>query len=172
MSRRYTSASRLETLRLIMSIASELGLTRYQWDVTGTFLHAKIDKVIYAKIRTPYGIKYVKVLKACFGLRQSPRVWSKMVREVLEEFGFKRSEFDWALYYLHDKNGLHLLIVHVDDFILLSPKTSDLRRRLSKHFESKLKIKYLGIAKRFIGINVRYDEKKSRYKLDQEDFVL
>lgn len=63
----------IENLRTITSIAEEINLVCFQWDVSSALLHAKLDKTIFAKINTETNIKYVKVLKNIYGLKQSPR---------------------------------------------------------------------------------------------------
>ena len=143
----------------------------FQWDVTGAFLHATIKKKIYARIRTHYGIIYVLIEKAVYGLTQSPREWGKEVKKILCGFGFNNNKIDNSLWFIRRKNKLSILICHVDDRLLYTSKIEGLQNKLNEHFKKAWNVKFLGEGKRFIGMNIRYNEKDNEYILDQEHFI-
>ena len=53
--------------------------------------------------------------KALYGLRESPRAWFQCLDDYLKSLGFMRSEHDYCLYTLIDRNEIIYLIIFVDD---------------------------------------------------------
>jgi restriction endonuclease Mrr len=78
-------------------------------------------------METPLGLedlssvgKVCKLVKAAlYGLKQSPRAWSKWFSRAMQRFGYKQSQTDHTLFIKHSTQGkVTALIVYVDDIVL------------------------------------------------------
>ena len=56
-----------------------------------------------------------KLKKAMYGTRDAPQIWAEVVRSTLEDFGYKQSTYQPAVYYHPTKDVM--IVVHVDDFL-------------------------------------------------------
>ena len=63
-------------------------------------------------------------------------------------------------HYLKDTEaGRVLILIYVDDFIIASPKP-EIRKELELRFEKEFEITTLGVAKRYLGINIEGNKSK------------
>ena len=140
-------------------------------DVVTAFLNPDIDVETYMSLpddmgnirdehgRPIAGKTIVKLLKALYGLRQSPRLWHQLINGFLLSLGLTPSPSDPNLYI---GNGV-LLLLYVDDILLVdtrSPTEKSETKAPSKAEETKqalqerFKMTYLGPAKRFLGLEI------------------
>ena len=109
--------------------------------------------------------------KALYGLKQSPRAWFHLIAEVLTDFDFKQSESDSCIW-IHENptNGEKTYIaLYVDDLIIAGENEDvihTIKQRLSERFE----MKDLGIAKKFLGIEIEYGNDGS-IKIHQNQYI-
>ncbi|CAM8956707.1 unnamed protein product [Rhodiola kirilowii] len=89
--------------------------------------------------------------KSVYGLKQSPRQWYKRFDEFMLSCDFKRSSYDWCIYYKYWDNGSTIyLLLYVDDMLIASDimqLISDLKEQLNAQFE----MKDLGHVKKILG---------------------
>ena len=91
-----------------------------QMDVESAFLNGKGNSEVHVKQPQGYDDnagRVIKLEKALYGLRKSPRV---CLDEYLEDLGFKKSKIDYCLYSLKIKNEKSYLIIFVDDLLICS----------------------------------------------------
>jgi histone deacetylase 1/2 len=74
----FSPVVRIETVRLVLSIAVSRGWTLRQLDVQNAFLHGVLEEEVY--MRQPPGFEkgdhlICKLDKALYGLKQAPRAW-------------------------------------------------------------------------------------------------
>ena len=76
----YASVARLDTIRLVIALATQEGWSIFQLDVKSAFLHGKLSEEVY--VQQPQGYekkgeehKVYKLNKALYGLKQAPRAW-------------------------------------------------------------------------------------------------
>lgn len=89
----FAPVARIESIRLLLSIACYLNITLQQMDVKGAFLNGIIDKEAYVEqpkgFEDPFYPNHVyKLQKALYGLKQAPRAWYDKLTQFLLEFGF------------------------------------------------------------------------------------
>src|SRR6201999_2738038 len=73
------------------------------------------------------GPEYVcKLNKSLYGFKQSPRLWSKRLAEVLTHMGFKQLKSDTSIYIFVKNNVKVIVPVFVDDITLASASTTAL----------------------------------------------
>nr|GEW60371.1 retrovirus-related Pol polyprotein from transposon TNT 1-94 [Tanacetum cinerariifolium] len=90
----FSLVARIEAIRLFLAYASFTGFMVYQMDVKSDFLCGTIKEEVYVcqppRFEDPdYPDKVYKVVKALYGLHQSPRACQdKYVAKILRKFGF------------------------------------------------------------------------------------
>nr|GEU74701.1 putative ribonuclease H-like domain-containing protein [Tanacetum cinerariifolium] len=95
----FAPVARIEAIRLFLAYASFMGFMVYQIDVKSAFLYGTIKEEVY--VCQPLGFedpdhldKVYKVVKALYGLHQSPRAWYETLANYLLENGFQRGKID------------------------------------------------------------------------------
>jgi len=89
----YAPVTTMDTLRVVLALSAQLGLTVHQMDVRTAFLNAKLNEEMY--IKPPFGIEVseksncFRLMKALYGLKQSPRKWFKNIDSHLKQSNFK-----------------------------------------------------------------------------------
>lgn len=78
----FAPVARMETIRLLVALASWRGWKLWQLDVKSAFLNGPLEEEVY--ITQPPGFelkgsedKVLKLKKALYGLKQAPRAWNK-----------------------------------------------------------------------------------------------
>ncbi|GJX83564.1 retrovirus-related pol polyprotein from transposon TNT 1-94 [Tanacetum coccineum] len=91
-------------------------------DVKSAFLYGTIEEEVY--VCQPLGFedpdypdKVYKVVKALYGLHQSPRAWYETLAKYLLDNGFHRGKIDQTLFIKKQKGDILLVQVYVDDII-------------------------------------------------------
>ncbi|GJS68906.1 zf-CCHC domain-containing protein [Tanacetum coccineum] len=90
----FAPVARIEAIRLFLAYASFMGFLVYQMDVKSAFLYGTIEEEVY--VTQPQGFKdpdypdkVYKVVKALYGLHQTPRAChDKYVVEILKKFNY------------------------------------------------------------------------------------
>lgn len=99
------------------------GLVIMQMDVETAFLNGKVKSEVYVKQPEGYEDgtnRVLKLDKALYGLRESPRAWYECFDQYLTNLNFKRSINDNCLYILNENNYNVYLILFVDDLLVCS----------------------------------------------------
>ena len=91
----FTPVARIETIRLIVAIASYRGWPLHQMDVKSAFLNGWLDEEVYVSQPPGFEIdqqrdKVYKLRKALYGLKQSPRAWNKRIDGFLAQQNFTK----------------------------------------------------------------------------------
>ncbi|BES91255.1 Hypothetical protein2 [Nesidiocoris tenuis] len=121
----YSPVARMSTVRMLLAKAANENLPMTHLDVPTAFLHGELDHEVY--IEPPEGTKYKNVLrlqKALYGLKTSPRCWNKMFHSFMTERGFTRSPSDSCLY----RQGNVWLVLWVDDSLIVGKDCSGIIR--------------------------------------------
>lgn len=90
----FASVARLESIRILLSIACHLGFKLYQMDVKSAFLNGILQEVYVEQpkeFQDPHHPHHVyKLKKALYGLKQAPRAWYECLTTYLLAKGFTR----------------------------------------------------------------------------------
>ncbi|KAG7572491.1 Ribonuclease H-like superfamily [Arabidopsis suecica] len=154
----FAPVAKLHTVRVVLSLATNLEWELWQMDVKNAFLQGELEEEVYMK--PPPGLedhnapgKVFKLKKAIYGLKQSPRAWYHKLSTTLLDRGFKKSEADNTLFTLPSKEGIVVILVYVDDIIISGNDKVGIQE--TKAFlKSVFDIKDLGELKYFLGIEV------------------
>nr|GEU39260.1 putative ribonuclease H-like domain-containing protein [Tanacetum cinerariifolium] len=132
----FAPVARIEAIRLFLAYASFIGFMVYQMDVKSAFLYKIIEEEVY--MCQPPGFedpdhpdKVYKVVKALYGLHQSPRAWYETLANYLLQNGFHRGQIDQTLFIKKQKGDILLVQIYVDDIIFVATN-KDLSEILKK----------------------------------------
>lgn len=138
--------AKLNTTRVLLSLAANLDWPLMQLDVKNVFLNGELSEEVYmdfpSGFENPEG-KVCKLKKSLYGLKQSPRASFSRFTQVVTSRGYSQGQADHTLFFKHSRNGkIAILIVYVDDIIMTgddldenSRPTSawNLKRKTSDH---------------------------------------
>ncbi|RVX01148.1 Retrovirus-related Pol polyprotein from transposon TNT 1-94 [Vitis vinifera] len=171
----FAPVAKLNTVRVLLSLAANLDWSLHQLDVKNAFLNGDLEEEVYMDI--PAGLettsnfnKVCRLRKSLYGLKQSPRAWFERFTKVVKGYGFVQCQSDHTLFVKHFPEGkLAIIIVYVDDIILTGDheeKIDSLKKLLTKEFE----IKDLGNLKYFLGMEIA--RSKKGIAVSQRKYVL
>ncbi|RVX21560.1 Retrovirus-related Pol polyprotein from transposon TNT 1-94 [Vitis vinifera] len=171
----FAPIAKLNTVRVLLSLAANLDWSLHQLDVKNAFLNGDLEEEVYMDI--PAGLettsnfnKVCRLRKSLYGLKQSPRAWFERFTKVVKRYEFVQCQSDHTLFVKHFPEGkLAIIIVYVDDIILTSDheeKIDLLKKLLTKEFE----IKDLGNLKYFLGMEIA--RSKKGIAVSQRKYVL
>ncbi|CAN7087854.1 unnamed protein product [Brassica rapa subsp. narinosa] len=154
----FAPVAKLHTIRIVLSLAVNLGWGLWQMDVKNAFLQGELEDEVY--MHPPPGLEHLvkrgnvlRLKKAIYGLKQSPRAWYNKLSTTLNGRGFKKSELDHTLFTLTTSSGMIALLVYVDDIIITGSDKEGIIA--TKEFlKSMFEIKDLGEMKYFLGIEI------------------
>lgn len=170
----YAPVAKLTTLRVLLVVAANLNLRICQMDVKSAFLYGDIKENVYMHI--PEGVKNQnenkvwKLYKSLYGLKKSPRYWNEKFNSVMIKEGFSRSKTDYCLYYKNICGEKLYIILYVDDLLIIGSnedQIKSLKEILSKNF----KMKDMGNAKNYLGINIVQDRNKGKIEIHQIPYL-
>ncbi|RVW63782.1 Retrovirus-related Pol polyprotein from transposon TNT 1-94 [Vitis vinifera] len=154
----FTPVARLETVRLLISIAAHEGWKVHHMDVKSAFLNGVLEEEVYVIQPSGFEIKgeehkVLKLHKALYGLRQAPRAWNSKLDKSLRTLGFERCSLEHAVYMRNQGKGNLIVGVYVDDLIITGECIQDIDK-----FKSQMKKSFsmsdLGLLSYYLGIEV------------------
>ncbi|CAL8993675.1 unnamed protein product [Prunus brigantina] len=94
----FAPVAKINTVRILISLAANLDWPLHQFDVKNAFLHGDLEEEVY--MDPPPGCNlsskskhYVcKLKKSLYGLKQSPRAWFGRLTKSMRAFGYKQSD--------------------------------------------------------------------------------
>jgi Reverse transcriptase (RNA-dependent DNA polymerase) len=99
----FAPVARMETIRLLISLAAQNRWSIFQMDVKSVFLNGVLEEKVY--IEQPSGYVNVgkehmvlKLKKTLYGLKQTPRAWNTRINAYFKEHGFVQCPYEHALY--------------------------------------------------------------------------
>ena len=118
----FAPVTRLESIRILLTIFSHLNFKLYQMDVKSDFLNGMLQEEVY--VEQPKGFvnphrsdDVYKLKRALYGLKQAPRAWYDRLIAYFTEHGFKRGFADTTLFIRNDKNSFVVAQSYVDDIV-------------------------------------------------------
>ena len=151
--------AKINTIRVLLSLAANLDWHLQQYDVKNAFLHGDLKKEVYMSLPPGYdaprtsGSVVCRLKKALYGLKQSPRAWFGRFRFTMKKYGYKQSDADHTLFLKKVGDKITVLIIYVDDMIVTGNDLTEMSK-LKDYLSSKFDMKDLGRLKYFLGIEV------------------
>ncbi|CAA7038770.1 unnamed protein product [Microthlaspi erraticum] len=119
----FSRVARLETIRLLISLAASRGWEIHHLDVKTAFLHGELQEVVY--VTQPEGFeekgcegKFCKLNKAFYCLKQAQRVWSINLKHIFKELRFTKCTKEPTVYQREVSGNLLLVAVYVDGLLV------------------------------------------------------
>tara|TARA_R110002050_G_C8950037_1_gene513235 strand:- start:112 stop:3054 length:2943 start_codon:yes stop_codon:yes gene_type:complete len=111
------------TRRVLFSLVARPHMISVQADVETAFLQSELDYKIF--LSPPQGMEVpdgfvLQLLRAIYGLKQSPLLWYTTLSNYLKSIGFIQCVSDVCLFTLTDGGSTIVLCIYVDDLILAS----------------------------------------------------
>lgn len=178
----FAPVLRLESFRVVLSIAAWEGLALNHLDVSTAFLHGVLsdDERIYMRLTPDFGAdatgrpRDVLLNRSIYGLKQASRKWNKELDRVFKSFGFNKKNYsDACLYTLTRGDAKLIVLVHVDDMIT-AWRGKALFEAFKKCCNENFKTKDLGPLTFALGIRVARPENflpEQSISIDQEAFI-
>lgn len=170
----FSPVAKLNTVRVLLSLAANLDWPLHQLDVKNAFLHGDLEEEVY--MDTPPGYTassktevVCKLQRALYGLKQSPRAWFGRFSQAMKKYGFCQSNSDHTLFLKHQRGKVTALIVYVDDMIITGDDAEEMDK-LQKQLATEFEMKNLGGLKYFLGIEVA--RSKKGIFLSQQKYIL
>ena len=125
----YSPVAKFTSIRTLLALSAQLGLTVRQMDVDTAFLSEPIEEDIWVQLpkgSRPEGDEddgVYKLKKSLYGLKQAPREWNKCINEFLVSIGFTNTEADPCIYKRtekgpNNKDQYTIVALYVDDLII------------------------------------------------------
>ena len=136
----FASVARLESIRILLAIASHLNFKLYQMDVKSAFLNEILQEEVY--VEQPKGFvvpcrtdDVYKLKRALYGLKQAPKAWYDRLTAYLTEHRFKKEFANTTLFIRKDKNYFVVAQIYVDDIAFSATNDS-----LAQSFANEMKM--------------------------------
>lgn len=138
--------AKLNTIRVVLSLAANLDWPLYQLDVKNAFLNGDIEEEVSMEIPPGFETnatlnKVRKHKMSLYGVKQSPRTWFDRFTKVLVRYGSIQCQTDHKLFVKHSGDDkINALIVYVGVIILtrnFEEEINKLKNLHSKEFEIK-----------------------------------
>jgi hypothetical protein len=146
------------TVRLVLAIAVSNYWQIRQLDDHNAFLNGSLQEVVYMQQPTGFvdpalPTHMCRLHKSLYGFKYAPRAWYKWLSDFFLSIGFRASKVNTSLFILQLNHDICYLLVYVDD-ILLTGSNSSLLQSLITLLSSEFKLRDLGSAHYFLGIEV------------------
>ncbi|BFG30843.1 hypothetical protein CerSpe_171170 [Prunus speciosa] len=129
----FAPVAKMNTVRVLLSLAVNLDWTLRQFDVKNAFLHGELEEEVYMSLPPGYSItggtgNVCKFKKVLYGLKQSPWAWFGRFTTAMKKFGYQQANTDHTLFIKHKVGKVTLLIIYVDDMIVTSDDTVEIEK--------------------------------------------
>ncbi|RVW29940.1 Retrovirus-related Pol polyprotein from transposon RE1 [Vitis vinifera] len=153
----FAPVAKINTIRVLLSLAANLDWPLQQFDVKNAFLHGELSEEVYMDL--PPGCmvsekqcqKVCKLKKSLYGLKQSPRAWFGRFTKSMRAFGYRQSNSDHTLFLKKQHGKITTLIVYVDDMVVIGNDLEE-RKALQNYLSREFEMKDLGHLKYFLGL--------------------
>lgn len=166
----YAATLAIRVFRALMAIVTAFNMNTRQYDAVNAFANSEIDEPTYCK--PPDGWKgdneLLLLLRALYGLKQSPALWYRHLSNTLNELGLEQVPGIECLFI----NDYMLLFFFVDDIVVLYHSRNT--KQVDK-FEQQLfnayEMRNMGEIEWFLGIRVTRDRELYQMSLCQDSYI-
>lgn len=166
----YAATLAFTVIRLLLGITAIFNLSTMQFDMKTAYLHAQIKGNIFCWPLPGMAPddNIIQLLRALYGLRESPALWQATLTEALMTFGLK-SIPGVPCFFMND----HLLVFFfVDDVVaLFAEEDRSHAEAFSRFLHSKFRVKNLGELRWFLALNIIRNRKTREIWLSQESYI-
>ncbi|KAK3242630.1 hypothetical protein CYMTET_47694 [Cymbomonas tetramitiformis] len=156
----FAPCTQLSSVRIVITLALNLGLVVYHMDVDTAFLNSVLEEDLY--VRLPRGLVYgghrcAKLLKAVYGLKQAGKEWFDTSDAFIMGYDsrMQRSDVEPCLYFIRDTTLQVIILAYVDDYLVATNDKSWYDTFVAS-FHAQYACKDLGVLDLVMGIGVRW----------------
>lgn len=194
----YAPVARLESLRLMVALATKNKIRIHQLDIVSAYLNGRLEEDIFMEkpemleeilkeiIRrdgknSVSGKKAMEMLhdvehgnnvcllkKALYGLRQAWRQWHKRLDTVIRKLGLKPTNADPCVYVSTRGKTKLMVLIYVDDILVCSQEENWIKE-FNQGLEKEFDVKDIGLARYCLGIEIT--QKPGEIRLSQQRYV-
>ena len=170
----FALVAKLNTVRVLLSIAANLDWQLQQLDIKNAFLNRDLEEEVYIDLPPSFDKerkegKVCKLKKSLYGLKTVASTWFERFTKAILQQGYKQAQTDHTLFFRQKDGKIIILIVYVDD---ITPTGNDyaemveMKKRLAVEFE----VKDLESLRYFLGMEVARN--KSGISVSQRKYIL
>lgn len=164
-----TLAARI--FRTLITIVAAFDLKTRQYDAVNAFANSPINKPTYCKPPngwTGFQSILLLLLRALYGLKQSPALWNRHLSQTLIKIGLEPIPGIDCLF----TNQFMLLFFFVDDIVVIYDRryTKEVNKFQAQLFQT-YEMRYLGELEWFLGIRITRHRKNRRLWLCQDSYI-
>ena len=106
----FAPVAKLNTVRVLLSLAANQDWPLYQLDVKNAFLNGDLEDEVYMEIPPGFEIKanvnkVCKLRRSLYGLKQSPRAWFDRFTKVVKKYEYSQGQSDHTLFTKFSMDG-------------------------------------------------------------------
>ncbi|CAJ2662733.1 unnamed protein product [Trifolium pratense] len=170
----FAPVAKLNTVRILLSVAANLDWPLHQLDVKNAFLNGDLEEEVYKDIppgfEDMFGSNVCKLNRSLYGLKQSPRAWFEKFTQSMKKQGYVQGQADHTLFTKFSQDGkVAVLIVYVDDIVLTGNDTVEMGR-VKEKLAADFEIKDLGSMRYFLGMEVA--RSKDGIVVSQQKYII
>ena len=159
----FAPVARLETIRLLISLAAQHRWKIYQLDVKSAFLNGFLEEEIYIEqlfgyIEIKNEGKVYKLKKALYGLKQALCAWNTRIDRYFQENGFEKCPYEHTIYVKkEDDESTLFACLYVDDLIFANNNPA-MFEDFKKSMVHEFKMTDIGLMTHFLCLKVTQKE--------------
>ena len=166
----YAATLAVRTFRFLVSLINAFDLETAQYDAVNAFPNCDVDEEVYVQFPPGFERKgsHLRLKKALYGLRQSPRIWQEKLTSILTKMGLRQVTNELCLF----TNGAIFVFFFVDDIVTAWHRNAQKEWELfDKTIRNLFEIRSLGELKWFLNIRCIRDRSRSRIWLCQDSYI-
>ncbi|WVZ10601.1 hypothetical protein V8G54_015131 [Vigna mungo] len=169
----FALVARLDTIRLLLALATQKGWLIHQLDVKSTFLNGYLEEEIFVEQAEGFALqgqedKVYLLKKALYGLKQAPRSWYSRIDAHLMSLGFVKSLTEYTLYIKKVNEDILMISLYVDD-LFVTGSCKEMIEKFKEEMENVFEMTNLGKMTFFLGMQVQ--QKKNQIFVCQEKYA-
>ena len=154
----FAPIARLDTIRMLLALATQRKWKIYQLEVKSAFLNGYLEEEIFVEQPEGFAIKGKEekvylLKKALYGLRQAPRAWYSRIDTHLLTLGFHKSLSEFTLYITKIVEDILIVSLYVDD-LLVTISNAGFVNKFKAEMEQVFEMTDLGEMSYFLGMEV------------------
>ncbi|CAL1389348.1 unnamed protein product [Linum trigynum] len=158
----FAPVARMESIRMVISLATQNGWKIHQMDVKSAFLNGYLEEDIYVEQPPGYIVegqedKVLKLKKALYGLKQAPRAWNSRIDKYFQQNGFSKCPHEHALYCKLQWGAILMVCLHVDDLVFTG-NDPQMFEEFKKTMVREFEMTDIGLMSYYLGIEVTQKE--------------
>ncbi|CAN1766567.1 Retrovirus-related Pol polyprotein from transposon TNT 1-94 [Linum perenne] len=171
----FAPVAKINSIRVILSIAVNNDWPLYQLDVKNAFLNGKLEEEVYMNLPPGFEEKFgmgkvCKLKRSLYGLKQSPRAWFDRFWKAIKKYGFCQSQADHTLFYKRSIEGKMVVLIVYVDYIVVTGDDGAGIDLIKKQLATEFEVKDLGILRYFLGME--FARTKEGLFINQRKYVL